>query len=428
MGLTLDGLWSARQAGANVVAPGFGNAKRCIFMFMWGGPSQLDTWDLKPHAPVEIRGEFKPIATNVPGTFIGEHFPRLAKMADQYAIVRSMTHEDTAHLSSAHHVLTGHHAPRRFSDATPPSAADWPQLGSALAKLRPTSGNLPSCVTMPWIVSHPAAPGGRAPGQHGGWLGSKFSPMTVGDPNEKGFHIPGVGLPADVPFTRLSHRRELLEEADKQLVASASWNDLSDQAFSLLTGSAAQRAFELSEEPASVRDRYGRNTHGQSLLLARRLAEAGVPLVTVNWHDDHQAFWDTHDNNFRKLKGRLMPTVDLGFSALMEDLRARGMLDETLLVWVGEFGRRPRITPGNGGREHWSRCFSAVLAGGGIRGGVVHGSSDKIAAYPREFPTSPGDLAATVFHALGIGPEEQLVDRQGVTRTAYAGAPLLNLF
>lgn len=433
----LPGLWTGRSIAAEsslTSAPGFGKAKRCLLMFMWGGPSHLDTWDPKPLAPPEIRGEFQSIATATPGIYISEHFPLLAQASSNLAIVRSVTHDDPAHLSSAHHILTGHYAPKRFSDNDPPSTSDWPHIGSVIAKLRPAEGAVPSFVAMPWTVMHPAAPGGKAPGQHGGWLGSKFDPMNVTDPNQADFRPPGLHLPPEVGLQRLEQRQSLLEKLDSpwhQRTANHildTSDDLTQRAMSLLTAPQVKKAFEIGDESPALRDRYGRNTHGQSLLLARRLLEAGVPLVTVNWHNDANPFWDTHGDNFNKLKNDLMPTTDRGFSALLEDLQTRGLLEETLLVWVGEFGRRPQITPGNAGREHWPFCFSAVFAGGGVQGGQVYGSSDRIGAYPAEAPVRPNDIAATIFHALGIPLETEITDRQGVPRNVSHGQPLTSLF
>lgn len=441
-GLGLSQLWTGRASAALQDAvsparhrPGFGKAKHCILVFMWGGPSQLDTWDLKPDAPAEVRGEFKPIETVTPGVFISEHFPRLARLSDQYAIVRSLTHDDPAHLSSAHHILTGHYAPKRFSDADPPSRADWPHIGSVMARLRPSDGAVPSFVAMPWTVMHPAAPGGRAPGQTGGWLGSRLDPMTVGDPSDPKFKVDGFSLPADLDADRFADRRQLLANADNaptetdwRSSSAGEWSGLTARAFDLLSGQAAQQAFDLTREAESVRDRYGRNTHGQSLLMARRLVEAGVALVTVNWQNDGQNFWDTHGDNFNHLKNRLMPPADQGLSALLEDLKSRGLLEETLVVWIGEFGRRPHITREHAGREHWPRCFSAVLAGGGIRGGTVYGSSDRIAAFPNENPTSPSDITSTMYYALGVDEEAVLFDRQDVPKRIWGGRALESLF
>jgi hypothetical protein len=387
--------------------PRHGRARSCILVFAWGGPSQLDTWDPKPDAPAEVRGVFQPIATSVPGVRISEHFPRLARLAHRYAIVRSLTHDDPAHLSSVHHVLTGHLAPRPKSDAVPPSRQDSPHVGSVLARLRPGADGMPAFVTVPWIVSHPAAPGGVAPGQNGGWLGPGFDPFVLtGNPAAADFQVPGLARPGDVSAERLAGRRSLLERFH---AAGGDWQ----RAYALLTSPRAQRAFDLGREPERVRDRYGRHIHGQCLLTARRLIEADVRLVQVNWHQDGRTFWDTHGNNFNRLRNDLMPPTDQGLSALLEDLEQRGLLDETLVVWVGEFGRNPRITPNNAGREHWPFCYSAVLAGGGIRGGLVYGSSDRLAAYPATNPVSPPDLTATLYHALGISAETTLTDRLG---------------
>jgi hypothetical protein len=396
---------------------------------MWGGPSQLDTWDPKPEAPAEVRGEFRPITTNVPGVWISEHFPRLARLADRYAIIRSLTHDDPAHLSSVHHVLTGHHAPKVKSDAEPPSRRDSPSIGSALARLRPTGLGLPPFVTMPWIVSHPAAPGGKAPGQNAGWLGAAYDPfVVVADPSAPNFRVPGLARPADLSPARLAGRRQLLVRLDTRVSLAEGSGGSLQRAMDLLTSDAAGRAFDLAQEPARLRTRYGRHVHGQCLLLARRLIEAGVRLVCVNWHQDHQFFWDTHQNNFNGLKHRLMPPADQGFAALLEDLSQRGLLDETLVVWVGEFGRSPRINRQNAGREHHPGCYSAVVAGGGVRGGQVYGRSDRLAAYPAESPVSPADLSATMYHALGVPPDSTLPDRQGRSVVLTEGRPLWSLF
>ena len=396
---------------------------------MWGGPSQLDTWDPKPDAPAEVRGEFRPIATRVPGVQISEHFPRLAQLADRYTIIRSLTHDDPAHLSSVHHLMTGHHAPKVKSDADPPSRRDSPAIGSALARLRPNGSALPPCVTMPWIVSHPAAPGGKAPGQNAGWLGPAYDPfvLTV-DPAAPNFAVPQLSRPAELTSQRLAARRHLLAALDTKTTSTDGFSGSLQRTLDLLTSDAARRAFDISREPAAVRDRYGRHTHGQCLLLARRLIEAGVPLVCVNWPPDGQFFWDTHQNNFNGLKHRLMPPADQGLSALLEDLGQRGLLDEILVVWVGEFGRTPRINRGNAGREHHPGCYSAVLAGGGVRGGQVYGRSDHLAAYPAADPVSPADLTATVYHALGVPSDATLQDREGRPAVLTEGRPLLTLF
>lgn len=438
-GLSLGSMFAGQSHAAAATASagkpaGFGRAKRCILLFMWGGPSHLDTWDLKPNAPVEVRGEFKPISTNVPDIQISEHFPRLAKHADKYAIIRSMTHDDPAHLSSVHSLMTGRLAPRPKSDAEPPSRRDWPQIGTFLGRLKPTESALPSSVTLPWIVSHPAAPGGIAPGQHGGMLGAAHDPFVIdGDPNAAGFQVGGLALPGDLTRERLDARRSLLKMIDGQQAKlqpsdSDAFSKHQQRAIDLLAARDTRGAFDLSRESPQTRERYGRNIHGQSVLMARRLAEAGVPLVCVNWHNDGQNFWDTHGNNFARHKNDLMPPSDMAFSELLEDLSQRGMLDETLVVWVGEFGRRPHITAGNAGREHWPWCYSAVVAGGGVRGGQVFGRSDPQGLRPAGDPVSPGDLCATMYHALGISPEMMVNDREGRPVRLTEGDAVKGLF
>ncbi|HWE35907.1 MAG TPA: DUF1501 domain-containing protein [Isosphaeraceae bacterium] len=431
-GLGLPALLRSRAEAARAdVArgPGFGRARSCILIFQWGGPSQLDTWDPKPDAPTEVRGEFQPIATRTPGLFLSEHFPLLAQRTDRLTVVRSMSHDDPAHLSTAHRVLTGHLAPTPFSDAAGPSPRDWPHLGAIVAKVRPSRGVLPSSVTMPWTVAHPAAPGGRAPGQDAGWLGKSYEPFRVeGDPNAPDFRVTGLDLPEGVSPDRMQRRRSLLARSAGTPAPSSSWDAFQARALDTLTAAETRGAFDIHREDPRTRDRYGRHIHGQCLLLARRLVEAGVGLITANWHDDGQNFWDTHSNNFNRLKNDLMPPSDRAFAALLDDLGARGLLDETLVVWVGEFGRNPRITAGNAGREHWPRCYSAALAGAGIAGGRVHGASDRWAAYPARDPVSPDDLGATILHALGIDPSQELTDPVGRPLRVNTGTPLASLF
>jgi hypothetical protein len=420
--LGLPELLAARATASVRHGTASGRARSCILIFAWGGPSHLDTWDLKPDATAEVRGEFRPIATTVTGVRISEHFPRLARLAHRYAIVRSLTHDDPAHLSSVHHVLTGNLAPRPKSDAVPPSRQDSPHVGSVLGRLRPARTGLPTFVTVPWIVSHPAAPGGVAPGQNGGWLGPGLDPFVLtGNPAAVDFTVPGLSRPGDVSVERMAGRRSLLERVH---APEGDWQ----RAFDLLNAPRAQQAFDIGREPAHVRDRYGRHIHGQCLLMARRLIEADVRLVQVNWHQDGRTFWDTHGNNFNRLRNDLMPPTDQGFSALLEDLDQRGLLNETLVVWVGEFGRNPRITPNNAGREHWPFCYSAVLAGGGVRGGQVYGSSDRLAAYPATNPVAPADLTATLYHALGISAETTLTDRLGRPLHLTQGQAIAGLF
>ena len=401
--------------------------KSVILLFMWGGPSHIDTWDPKPDAPVQVRGEFRAISTSIPGLRIAEHFPLLASRAGHYAVVRSMTHTDPAHLSPVHHLLTGKLASKVNSDADGPSRTDAPCLGSMVKKVAPGLGPLPTAVTLPWAVAHPAAPGGVAPGQTGGWMGMGYDPFLVSaDPNSPNFQIPGLAAALDVPPQRMEGRANLLRTLESGKSPADGYADLRSQAFDLLASPRVAAAFDLSRETARLRDRYGRHTHGQSCLLARRLVEGGSRLVTVNWPDDKQNFWDTHAANFPMLKNRLMPQSDQAFSALLDDLDARGMLESTLVVWVGEFGRTPRVE--NAGRQHWPSCYSAVLAGGGVRGGAVYGSSDKQGAYPATNPVSPADLTATIYHTLGINPEMLVTDRLGRELTLTEGKPLRALW
>jgi hypothetical protein len=414
-GMSLPRLLLAQQFGQNPGVQSFGRAKSCILIFLWGGPSQLDTWDPKPNAPEDIRGPFRPISTNVQGISISEHFPLLSRQVHRLSIVRSMNHDDAAHLSTAHRLLTGHLAPTPNSDSAGPSSRDWPHLGALVAKLRPSRSAIPSAVNMPWTVMHPAAPGGKAPGQDAGWLGKLYDPFHIdGDPNNATFHVEGLGLPDGISSGRLAFRRELLEHLAGAPGLSGrgpeSWDGYQQKSLDALVSAEARGAFQIDREDPKLRDRYGRNIHGQCLLLARRLIEVGVGLVTVNWHDDGQNFWDTHGDNFNQLKNRLMPPADQGFSALLDDLGSRGLLDETLVVWVGEFGRTPRITKANSGREHWPHCYSAVLAGAGVKRGFVFGSSDRWAAYPASDPVSPDDLGATILHALGVDPATMVKD------------------
>lgn len=415
----------AEQAGVRLPP---GRAKACIFLFMWGGPSQLETFDLKPDAPAEVRGDFNPTATKVPGIQISEHFSRLAQLTDKLTIVRSLTHDDPAHLSSGHATLTGQLAPVVKSDRDPPSSKDSPHLGSIISKLRPTGTGLPSFVAMPWKALHPAAPGGEAPGQHGGWLGSAYDGMLLtGDLNDPTWQPTGLSLPPDIGLDRLESRAALLKTFDQQRqrlcqsLGALSYENHRTRAMEMLGSSAVRTAFDLTQEAEATRVRYGRNIHGQCVLMARRLVEHGVPLVSVNWHNDGKNFWDTHGNNFNRLKDDLIPPADQALSALLEDLEARGLLDETIVVWVGEFGRRPQISKEHAGREHWPFCYSGLVAGGGFQRGLVYGTSDRHAAYPIADPVTPQDFATTILHAMGLPTDSMLLDRENRPHRLGAG-------
>ncbi len=410
-------------------------AKACIFLFMWGGPSQLETFDMKPDAPAEVRGEFNPIATKVPGISICEHFSQLASVTDKLAIIRSLSHDDPAHLSSGHATLTGQLAPVLKSDADPPSSKDSPHLGSLISKMMPGAKGLPSFVSMPWKAFHPAAPGGEAPGQHGGWLGAAYDGMLLGgDLNDPAWQPQGLTLPADIDLGRLESRVELLRTLDAQRSrlhdspGASSYAHHQARAAEMVGSANVRKAFDLSLESEATREQYGRNIHGQCVLMARRLVEHGVPLVSVNWHNDGKNFWDTHGNNFKRLKNDLIPPADRALAALLSDLDQRGLLDETIVAWVGEFGRNPQINQKNAGREHWPFCYSGILAGGGIGRGLVYGSSDKHAAYPNSNPVSPQDFATTILHAMGLPTETALLDRENRPHRITSGRVLHELF
>jgi hypothetical protein len=420
-GLSLPTLLGERAVAAATAKNG-SKAKACILLFHLGGPPQHETWEPKPDAPREIRGDLKPIASNVPGIQVGELMPRTAQHLDKICVLRAMATDDNAHSSSGYWMLTGvPHQPTNSENAKPGAPNDWPCLASLVQRLRPGDG-LPSTVRLP---EHIWNTGGIVwPGQDAGFLGRTADPWLIHcDPNAADFHVPGLALPAEVPAMRLDGRLSLLEQVNRRLDAAerggmaTRYDVQSQQAFDLLRAGKARRAFEIEREPAALRDRYGRNRWGQSLLLARRLVEAGVALVQVNWtrlpgdKDDSPA-WDTHNKNADRLKNNLMPPMDLAYSALLEDLATRGLLDETLVVWMGEFGRSPKIN-GGGGRDHWGHVFSVALAGGGVRGGQVIGSSDRIGGYPRDGRLWPQDLTATVFHALGIRPDTEIHDALG---------------
>ena len=433
IGIGMPGLLSPRSAAAESNRSR-GPAKRCIFLFAWGGPSQIDTFDPKPDAPKEIRGLFKPIATRTPGILVSEHFRQVAQHSDKLAIVRSLTHDDPAHLSSAHLTLTGHFAPNIKSDAAPPSDRDTPHIGSVLSHLRGAPESLPPFVTIPWIVAHSAAPGGRAPGQSGGWLGRAHDPFVVaGDPSRPDWKIDALELQGGVSLDRLKNRNALLDSLEKQRWKAApsgaapgfGWQR--QDAVELLTSPTVRKAFDLNREKAADRDRYGRNIHGQSVLLARRLIEHGVPLVSVNWHDDRRNYWDTHGNNFNRLKDDLIPPTDRAIGALLTDLEQSGLLSETLVVWVGEFGRSP-VVNGSAGREHHPFCYCGFLAGGPIQGGQTYGKSDARAHYPISQPVHPLDFASTVLDALGVDEETTITDRLNQPVRVHGGKPITDLF
>lgn len=439
--LGLPGVVMARDDGSQRV----GAAERsCIFILLCGGPSHLDSWDLKPDAPAEIRGPYNPVATTVPGMRISELHPRLAKLTDHFCLIRSMNHPGAIsnHFDAMHNCLSGQERP----------GADAPYIGSLLAKLRPSRRNFANYV---WLIKCVGDPVFCAPNiGTGGSLGAPYAPLFVGtaenNPSSPNFKPPDVFTPEDPE--RLLGRRHLLDSlgqpAGERHPATQQWHELHGQAFEMATRAEARRAFEMNREDVKARDRYGRHPLGQNLLLARRLIEAGVGFVTVNGWTGRapndkgggppSSSWDMHGaemgmgNAFGGGSygmGYCLPCLDEALSALLTDLHERGLLERTLVVVAGEFGRTPRINQNNGipGRQHWPQCFSAILAGGGIRGGRVYGESDKIGAYVKDKPVRPPDLAATIYHSLGV-PLDPRLSKDGVSKPLTTGHPLLELF
>jgi hypothetical protein len=435
LGLGLPSVLRAHAANAAESASGhtFGRAKRVILLFMWGGPAHQDTWDLKPDGPDTTRGEFLPIATNVPGIHISEHFPHIARHADKLAIIRSVGQDDNNHSTGAHAGLTGRRHELKAENFGP-RETDFPHFGSVLSKLRPNPRGLPTFVSLPDIIATTAGP--AVPGQGGGLLGRTFDPFTITDhPDAEDFSIASLRLPGDLATPRMLQRREMLQQIDQVARVAdrsslvAAMDAFYQQALDMVLSPAARKAFDLAAESETQRFRYGWHTFGQSVLMARRLIEAGVKLVTVYWHRERRMIdssWDTHSHNFSELKNRLMPSVDRPIAALLEDLEAAGLLDETLVIWNSEFGRTPNVNS-NGGRDHWGPCNSVVLAGGGVPGGQLFGASDDKAAYPTIDKVTQDDIAATIYHLLGLEPETLIYDRQNRPYPVALGQPIAKL-
>ncbi len=412
----------ARAMGGKVRQP-----KSMILVFLTGAPSHLDTFDMKPDAPAEIRGEFKPIATKLPGVFMCEHLPRLAARNDKYVLVRSLAHRENNHLVATHHLLTGHPQPGAFFDKVA-SRDDWPSYSSALNYLRPRSDGIPSGVNLPTLLMEGPL---IWPGQHAGFLGPRYDPWQITrNPNAPDFRVESLRLSAGLDVSRLSNRSALLDQVNHQqgrladLAASRRLTDQQQLALSVLTSGKIAKAFEMDREPPAMRDRYGRHAFGQSLLLARRLIEAGVPVVQANMGQVQN--WDSHSDIFPTLKKRLLPPLDQAVAALLDDLESTGLMDETLVMMLGEFGRTPKVS--GSGRDHWAPCFFGLFAGAGVRAGQVIGKSDKIGAYPATMPYSPDDIGATVYHVLGIDPSVDVRDRQDRPVRLNRGEVMHSLF
>jgi hypothetical protein len=397
LGLGLPDLFRSRASAASRPA----KAKSCILLWLDGGPSHLETFDLKPDVPADVRGPFKPIPTKTPGVEVCELLPRTANVTDKFAIIRSVTSPLGEHGIANHYLLTGYQ---------PSPVLDYPSYGAVVSQVRGGEHMLPPYVAIPEFRSTAGA----------GFLGAAYQPFAVGgDPAKPDFRVRDLTEFPGVTANRLHRRREFLaefDEAQAKVERAAPADPTFEQAYRLVTSPRAKKAFDLAEEKDAVRARYGPRTVGQSCLLARRLVERGVPFVTVL-----NTGWDTHNNLVLSLRDGytgakvgvgLVPTLDLAFSAIVGDLADRGLLDETLVVMMGEFGRTPKLNTA-GGRDHWPRVFSVVMAGGGVKGGQVLGSSDRVGESPRDEPVTPADLACTIYTLLGIDPKHELHTSDG---------------
>lgn len=432
-----------------------GRAKSTILFFLCGGASHLDMWDMKPDAPAEYKGPFNPIDTSAPGVRLCEHLPLLSQQAHHLALLNSVggTVNTNDHHAGYYYNLTGHVPDTSFrtlGNNRTPFPEDWPFMGSVVGSKLPPHEYLPSAITLPHMPSRKPY---TRPGQFAARIGVDHDPLYVHGSHEKPleFHAPALRLQGEVSVDRLKSRHALLRTVDsarddfEQFARVRTLNRQQDRALSLLLSSRTTQAFDIHREPESVRERYGETVNGMSLLLARRLVEAGVPFVTVFWlgagADSPQAkkcksagSWDTHGNNFGCLKDNLLPEFDRGFSALIEDLSQRGMLDETLLLVTSEMGRKPKIgDPRSGGasgqgRDHWTHCLTDVLAGGGIRGGQTYGSSDRFGEYPGDLPVTPANVTKTVYRAMGIDDLTARDESGRVFNLLDEGEPIYELF
>jgi len=439
-GLNVARLWEARAAAREMSSAARETSssgslpplRNCVVIYFYGGPSQLETWDPKPAAPAEVRGEFRPIATSVAGLQIGEHLPRCAQIQHKLALVRTLHHPMRNHNSAAVESLCGRTPTGGDAELLGETRNNFPCYGSVVSRQLPRPDGLPAHVALPHVMYNVV----QLPGQSAGFLGADHHPFQITrDPNDPQFRVDELQLPADLPLSRLDSRQSLLRLLDQQR-ARAEQSDseqamdvYQQRAFDLLHSSRVRAAFDLARETPALRDRYGRHRLGQSLLLARRLVESGVRFVNVNdkVRNGQLANWDSHLDNFSRLKNDLLPPADQALSAFVEDLDARGLLESTLVIALAEFGRTPLINR-NAGRDHWPDCFSIVLAGGGLRGGTVLGTSDRLAAYPVDDPVSPGDLAATIYWRFGIDPATEVRDLADRPYRLAEGQPLRQLF
>jgi hypothetical protein len=451
-GLSLPQLMALEESAAPFQG---GRAKSVIFLFLFGGPSQLESFDMKPEGPTDIRGPFRPVQSRTPDLHICEHLSRTAAISDKFAVIRSMTHPQNDH-NASHYIQTGHVWTRKAADGQDVNArpTDWPSMGSVveyLSRQQPDAHarDLPDYVYLPNRLG--ALQGYDRTGQYAGWLGTAYNALATDiqkrdakdnpyfrdcTDEELDFRIRGLASKDAMTLDRLDQRRGLLQQFDEKrrlfddLEIYENYDRIQQRALSLVMSEKMRQAFDIRQESEAMRDRYGRHLFGQSVLMSRRMVEAGARFVTAAWDCVDGYSWDSH-LHCTHLEKHLLPGFDQAYSALITDLDERGLLDETLVVAVGEMGRTPTPTHKYGpwGRGHWSHCFPCVLAGAGIRGGIVYGSSDKHAAYPDEKPVSPEDLAKTIYWALGIDPELVLPDREGrPVPIIESGRPLENLF
>ncbi|OWK43332.1 DUF1501 domain-containing protein [Fimbriiglobus ruber] len=436
-GLSLPLLTSARATASAKAAPksgSFGKAKNCIILYLSGGPAQLDTFDPKPDAPVDIRGEFGTIQTSLPGVRFSDLLPLSAKWMHKSALVRTMYHEHNDHGRGSYWMFTGYPYLGSVSDVNSMSRADMPHMGSCVAKLAPGAGPMFPFALVPHRMD---VAGGRRSGQFAGSLGGKYDPLlTGGNPNDDAFKLEHLPLAPNEDAGVVRRRLSLVDQLNAQAGAlnatamSQAIHENQIKALEVLSSPKVRQAVDLSAVAKDERERYGRNLFGQSVMLGRRLLDAGARLVQCNWQrtQGKNGFaWDTHWNNFSAHKEDLVPPFDLAFHALMTDLEKTGKLDETLVVVAAEFGRSPKVTRSNAGREHWPDCYSVLFAGGGIRGGQVYGQSDKNAAYPATNPTTPADFTATIYHCLGIDPAGETHDQVGRPIALSKGTPIAPL-
>jgi hypothetical protein len=447
LGLGLTALAVPGRLPANRPTNGFGRAKSVLVVYTSGGMSQLESWDPKPDAPEEVRGAFGSIPTAVPGVRFGEHLPRVARLADRFTVVRTVAHDDLDHGSATYLTLTGRPHPQKSSNP-PPRPSDFPTYAALLKRVRPAARLPHTAVHVNGPVLVPLVP---SPGQDGGFLGHAVEPLVLGDVRNEPLMRGGLEPQPDLPPVRREARQSLLRSLEAHANALGTDRDRLDrdrlyrQAYELLDSSRGRLAFDLDREPAGLRDRYGRDRGGQACLLGRRLVEAGIPLVTVFLNhsirgqdkspDDPESYgWDTHNDIFAAMKTYLLPRFDRTFSALLEDLEQRGLLESTLVICMGEFGRAPRVAlernfaGSSPGRKHWAGVYSVVLAGAGVARGGVLGASDRHAGAPATAPVGPWDVAATLFHALGIDPGSHYEDAAGRPYPLTTGQPILGVY